>query len=100
MVIFEDLKNKQEKICILGLGYVGLPLAVLLSKHFSVIGFDIHAEKITELQKGVERMGEVDPTTLQSGTIEYTSDPESIRRAQFIVVAVPTPVDEFNIPDL
>lgn len=100
MVSLENLKTKQENICVLGLGYVGLPLAVLLSKHFSVIGFDIHADKVEELERGVERMGEVDPTTLNTGTIEYVSDPEALRRAKFIIVAVPTPVDEYNIPDL
>ncbi len=100
MVNLAQLQSKQEKICVVGLGYVGLPLAVLLSKHFSVIGFDIHKEKIEELQQGIERMHEVDPATLNSGSIEYVSTPEKIREAKYIIVAVPTPVDENNIPDL
>ena len=100
MVTFEALKNKQEKICVVGLGYVGLPLAVLLSKHFSVIGLDVNKKKIDELKSGVESMGEVDPATLQHGTIEYTADPSAVANAKFIMVAVPTPVDEFNQPDL
>ncbi len=100
MVTFEALKNKQEKVCVVGLGYVGLPLAVLLSKHFSVIGLDINKKKIDELNSGVESMGEVDPATLKIGTIEYTADPAAVGQAKFIIVAVPTPVDEYNIPDL
>lgn len=100
MVTFEALKNKNEKVCVVGLGYVGLPLAVLLSKHFSVIGLDINKKKIDELNSGVESMGEVDPTTLTLGTIEYTADPAAVAQAKFIIVAVPTPVDEFNQPDL
>jgi len=100
MVTFEQLKNKQEKVCVLGLGYVGLPLAVLLSKHFSVIGFDIDAKKIDEIKNGIEKMGEVSPSELKTGDIEYTSDPASLKNAKFIIIAVPTPVDAQNKPDL
>jgi len=85
---------------VLGLGYVGLPLAVLLSKHFSVIGFDIDAKKIDELKEGIEKMGEISSLELKSGDIEYTSDPESLKQSKFIIIAVPTPVDEHNTPDL
>lgn len=100
MVTFEALKNKQEKICVVGLGYVGLPLAVLLSKYFSVIGLDINKKKIDELNRGIESMGEVDASTLKIGDIEYTADPQAVSQAKYIIVAVPTPVDEFNQPDL
>ncbi len=100
MVTLDDLKNKKEKVCVLGLGYVGLPLAVLLSKHFSVIGFDIDAKKIDELKNGIENMGEVSPDELSRGDIEYTSDPTCLRHAKFIVIAVPTPVNPSNKPDL
>lgn len=100
MITFEQLKNKQEKVCVLGLGYVGLPLAVLLSKHFSVIGFDIDAKKIEELKSGVEKMGEVAPDELQSGDIVYSDDPTVLAQAKFIIIAVPTPVDDDNKPDL
>ncbi len=100
MINFSDLQSKKEKVCVLGLGYVGLPLAVLLSKHFSVIGFDIDAQKIDELNSGIENMREVDPSELKSGDIVYTSDPESLKSAKFIIIAVPTPVDEHNTPDL
>lgn len=100
MITFEQIQSKQEKICVVGLGYVGLPLAVLLSKHFSVIGLDINKKKIDELNSGVESMREVDPSQLKGGDIEYTADPAAVSRAKFIIIAVPTPVDEFNQPDL
>ncbi len=100
MINFSELQSKQEKVCVLGLGYVGLPLAVLLSKHFSVIGFDIDAKKIDELNSGIENMREVDPSELKSGDIVYTSDPSSLATAKFVIIAVPTPVDEHNTPDL
>ena len=100
MIQLSDLQSKKEKVCVLGLGYVGLPLAVLLSKHFSVIGFDIDAKKIDELNNGIENMREVDPADLKSGDIVYTSDPSSLATAKFIIIAVPTPVDEHNTPDL
>ncbi len=100
MIQLSDLQSKKEKVCVLGLGYVGLPLAVLLSKHFSVIGFDIDAKKIDELNSGIENMREVDPADLKSGDIVYTSDPSSLTTAKFIIIAVPTPVDEHNTPDL
>lgn len=100
MVTLEHFKSKGEKVCVLGLGYVGLPLAVLLSKHFSVIGFDIDTKKIEELNAGIENMREVDPAELRSGDIVYTSDPASLKGAKFIIIAVPTPVDEHNTPDL
>ncbi len=100
MVDFESLESKEKKVCVVGLGYVGLPLAVLFSKHFSVIGLDINAKKIQELKNGIESMNEVDLATLNSGDIAYTSDPSQIQNAHFIIVAVPTPVDERNQPDL
>lgn len=100
MVTLDQLRNKQEKVCVLGLGYVGLPLAVLLSKHFSVIGFDIDKNKIEELKNGIEKMGEVSPDQLHSGDIVYTSDPSCLKDTKFIIIAVPTPVDAQNQPDL
>ncbi|OGH69545.1 MAG: hypothetical protein A3C90_00310 [Candidatus Magasanikbacteria bacterium RIFCSPHIGHO2_02_FULL_51_14] len=100
MVSFEELKSKQECVCIVGLGYVGLPLAVLLSKHFDVMGFDVNEKRAAALRQGSDATGEVAIGALQSAAIEYSTDPEAIRRAKFIIVAVPTPVDEHNIPDL
>lgn len=100
MVKFEDLKNKKEKICVVGLGYVGLPLAVLLAKHFSVTGFDIKTSRIDDLKKGLDKTGEVPESDLKSALIEYTDDPQKIKEAKFLILAIPTPVDSANKPDL
>ncbi|MFH0857437.1 MAG: nucleotide sugar dehydrogenase [Candidatus Magasanikbacteria bacterium] len=100
MVPFSDLKNKKEKVCVVGLGYVGLPLALKLAMHFDVIGLDIDAKKIEELKNGYDRMNEIDSQALKETSLQCTSDEKEIKNAKFIIVAVPTPVDEHNIPDL
>jgi hypothetical protein len=85
---------------VLGLGYVGLPLAVEFAKRHQVIGFDIDAGKIEELQRGYDRMREVETEELAAVRIDYTTNPARMRDAKYIVVAVPTPIDEHNNPDL
>lgn len=85
-------------ICVVGLGYVGLPLACLFSTKFPVIGFDINEEKINQLKKGIDETGEVED--LQQYHLEYTNNPKDIAKANFIIVAVPTPITEDNEPDL
>lgn len=100
MVSFEALQSKQEKVCIVGLGYVGLPLAVLLSKHFGVIGFDVNETRIDELQKGIDTTKEVSQADLDAAPIAYSVDPSVIAYSKFIIVAVPTPIDEQKVPDL
>src|SRR5262249_25006874 len=90
-----------EKIAIVGLGYVGLPVALAFARTFpGAVGFDIHAEKVKELARGFDRNGEVPAAELSSSTLKFTSDPEDLRGATFFVVAVPTPVDENHLPDL
>lgn len=100
MVTFEALKNKEEKVCVVGLGYVGLPLAVLLAKHFDVIGFDIDEKKIGELREGHDRMREVSDSDLAASSLFYTTIPDDISKCKYIIVAVPTPVDENRVPNL
>jgi len=100
MLSIESLKSKQEKICVVGLGYVGLPLAARLAKNFSVIGFDVNEKRVAELKQGIDRTKEVEEKELKEVAIEYSTDPKSIARSKFIIVAVPTPVDSGNIPDL
>lgn len=100
-----EIKNKIEKrevvISIIGLGYVGLPLAVEFGKQFKVIGFDINKERINELQKGNDRTLEVSSDELKEATkLTFTDNIEAIREAQIYIVTVPTPVDEYKIPDL
>lgn len=89
------------RIAVIGLGYVGLPLALELAKRFpGTVGFDIHATKVAELQRGVDRTREVSPDLLSATTLKMTCDPEDMRGADFFIVAVPTPVDDWKRPDL
>lgn len=90
--------NKDIKICVVGLGYVGLPLASLLSKHFSVTGFDINEKKVEDLKNGVDETGEVED--LKKFDINFSSDPKVISDCNFIIVAVPTPIADDKTPDL
>ncbi|WP_257313132.1 nucleotide sugar dehydrogenase [Geothrix fuzhouensis] len=89
------------RIAVVGLGYVGLPLALELAKAFpNTVGFDIHASKVAELQAGVDRTQEVESEALKRTTLKMTANPEDMRGADFIIVAVPTPIDGWNRPDL
>ena len=92
------LKTMETKICIVGLGYVGLPLACLLSKKFEVSGFDISQEKINQLKQGIDQTGEIE--NLGQYKINYSDNPEIISQANFIIACIPTPVDENKKPDL
>jgi UDP-N-acetyl-D-galactosamine dehydrogenase len=87
-------------LAVVGLGYVGLPLAVEFGKQFTTIGFDLSQAKIDAYRRGVDPTGEVDGRELAAATgLEVTNDPAALRRAEFIVVAVPTPIDEAHQPD-
>jgi UDP-N-acetyl-D-galactosamine dehydrogenase len=95
------MKNSDKNIiCIVGLGYVGLPLAVLLDKKYQVIGFDINPKRIEELKANYDRTKEVTSEELKKSNIHFTNNPEDISKANIIIVTVPTPIDEHNIPDL
>jgi UDP-N-acetyl-D-galactosamine dehydrogenase len=90
-----------EKIAVIGLGYVGLPVALAFARKFPrTVGFDIHAEKVKELLAGYDRNHEQPAASLQSTSLEMTSDPDDLKACTFFVVAVPTPVDRNNVPDL
>ncbi|BBD09686.1 nucleotide sugar dehydrogenase [Desulfovibrio ferrophilus] len=100
MITFNDLTSKSRPIAVVGLGYVGLPLAVALSEHFSVIGFDISAQRVQELNTCYDRTGEVNDEALKATTVEYSCNPADLKRAGLVIVAVPTPIDKFRSPDL
>jgi len=93
---------KDKKICLVGLGYVGLPLAVAFAEKFNVVGFDIDASRIQELNNGCDKTLEVDDGLLESvkNNIKYTSDVQDIESCNIYIVTVPTPIDESNRPDL
>ena len=91
---------KGRRIAVVGLGYVGLPIAVAFGKRRRVIGFDINKAKIAELQKGLDRTGEVSAADLKATEVHYTYQPSDLKTADFIIVAVPTPINEALQPDL
>ena len=93
-------KISARKIAVVGLGYVGLPIAVAFGKQQRVIGFDINKAKIAELQKGLDRTGEVSSADLKATDVHYTYQPGDLKTADFIIVAVPTPINEALQPDL
>jgi UDP-N-acetyl-D-galactosamine dehydrogenase len=100
MVTIESLTSRKDKIAVVGLGYVGLPLAVHLAAHFDVVGFDLNAQRLDELRSGHDRTLEVEDSELAAVKIEFTNAEQDLTRCRFIIVAVPTPIDEYNIPDL
>ena len=91
---------KKDKIAVVGLGYVGLPLAAHLSRHFSVIGYDNNPASIAEFKKGHDRTMELTDEELKKSRIQFTSDPEDLSPCRLFIVAVPTPVNDVHIPDL
>lgn len=96
----QNIAAKNDKIAILGLGYVGLPLATELGKKYSIIGFDISEKKISELQQNIDKTGEVSTQALEDADITFSTDPSVISDAKIIIVTVPTPIDENKKPDL
>ncbi len=94
------MTSHNRKISVIGLGYVGLPVAVAFGKQMSVIGFDINAARVTELEEGHDSTLEVEDEELQSADIAFTSDPRDLKQADFHIVAVPTPIDDAKRPDL
>lgn len=90
----------KNKIAVIGLGYVGLPLAAHLSRHFKVVGFDINEEIVSELKKGHDRTMELTDAELKKSKINFTSRQSDLSSCKFFIVAVPTPVDHFHVPDL
>ena len=101
MSIYQAIKNRKEKIAVVGLGYVGLPLAVEFGKRVRVIGFDVNEKRVKELSRGVDRNHESSSEEIRAAKfLSFTSEPEKIQEARFIVVAVPTPVTSTKQPEL
>lgn len=97
--IYQGLISGEEKLALVGLGYVGMPIAVEFAKHINVIGFDINEKRINEYKTGIDSTNEVGES-IKDTKVEFTADPSKLKEAKFIVVAVPTPVNEDNTPDL
>ncbi|MCA1021059.1 nucleotide sugar dehydrogenase [Halobacillus litoralis] len=100
MNLYEKIINKEEKISLIGLGYVGMPIAVAFAQKVDVIGFDIHKEKVNLYKQGIDPTKEVGNEVIKDTTIDFTYEEEKLREAKFHIVAVPTPVKEDRTPDL
>lgn len=98
--MYNDLVKKEAKLALIGLGYVGLPIALEFAKKISVIGFDINENRLAKMRKGIDPCGELDTSAFENVDIEFTSSIEKLKEASFFIVAVPTPIDKHNQPDL
>ena len=98
--MYKNLLSKKKKISIIGLGYVGLPLALEFAKKFSVIGFDISESRVEMMKNAIDPSNELDTSAFENKDIVFSSDPAILKEAHFHVVAVPTPVDDSKIPNL
>lgn len=100
MNLYEKIVNGEEKISLVGLGYVGMPIAVAFSKKVKVVGFDLNAKKIELYKSGIDPTNEVGNETIKNCAVDFTADEIKLREAKFHIVAVPTPVNDDHTPDL
>ncbi len=100
MSLYEKIVKGEEKISLVGLGYVGMPIAVAFAKKAKVIGFDLNSEKIATYKSGIDPTYEVGDDVIKNTTVEFTSDPSKLKEAKFHIVAVPTPINLDKTPDL
>ena len=100
MSLYEEIKNRKEKIAVVGLGYVGMPIAVEFGKYAEVIGFDTNSAKIGLYRSGIDPTNEVGNEAIASAKVDFTDDEKKLREARFFIVAVPTPVNTDHTPDL
>lgn len=98
--MIKEVKNKEEKIAVIGLGYVGLPIALEFARKASVIGFDIHEGRIKMLQNAEDPSQELGKEVFEGCDITFTSNPEDLKEATVFIIAVPTPIDDAKLPDL
>ncbi len=98
--MYQDLVEKKKTLAVIGLGYVGLPIALEFAKKIKVIGFDINAQRVKMMRNGIDPSQELESSAFENCDIEFTNDLDVLRKANFFIVAVPTPVDEHNVPDL
>jgi len=98
--MFNELINKEAKLSVVGLGYVGLPIALEFARKMQVIGFDIKPSRIEKMKQHIDPSQELEAADFEGCDIEFTSNPEDLRQARFHIVAVPTPINNHNLPDL
>lgn len=100
MSLYEKIVNGEEKISLVGLGYVGMPIAVAFSKKVKVVGFDLNAKKIELYKNGIDPTNEVGNDAIKACAVDFTADESKLKEAKFHIVAVPTPVNDDHTPDL
>jgi UDP-N-acetyl-D-galactosamine dehydrogenase len=100
MKIYDALINKQEKLAVIGLGYVGLPIALEFARKIKVVGFDINRKRIELMREGKDPSNELESDKFNGTDIYFTADLEDLRDVKFFVIAVPTPINSSNLPDL
>ena len=100
MSLYDQLISKQEKLAVIGLGYVGLPIALEFARKISVIGFDINTKRVEMMKNGIDPSNELEKSAFEGCDIQFTANMEDLKQAKFFIVAVPTPVDQHNVPDL
>lgn len=100
MNLYQKIISRKEKISVVGLGYVGMPIAVAFAKKVDVIGFDVNKEKIELYKQGIDPTKEVGDEAIKNTTVDFTSDETRLKEAKFHIVAVPTPVRADHTPDL
>ena len=100
MTVYDKLLKKEAKVSLIGLGYVGLPIALEFAKKVPVIGFDIKADRVEMMKNRIDPSEELEAEAFDNCDILFTADPEDLRSASFHIVAVPTPIDDSNMPDL
>jgi len=98
--MYQELVDKEKTLAVIGLGYVGLPIALEFAKKIKVIGFDINAARVEMMRNKIDPSQELESSAFDNCDIEFTNDLEVLKQANFFIVAVPTPVDEHNVPDL
>ena len=98
--LYEKLIRREEKLSLVGLGYVGMPIAVAFARKIDVVGFDLNAKKIALYRSGIDPTHEVGDEVISRSTVDFTSDETRLREAKFHIVAVPTPVNDDHTPDL
>lgn len=98
--LYNDILDKKAKIAVIGLGYVGLPIALAFAKKAKVIGFDINEERVNMMKKGIDPSNELSKADFKDADILFTHKLEDLKKARFFIIAVPTPIDEHNLPDL
>jgi len=98
--MIESLVKKEKLLAVIGLGYVGLPIALEFARKMKVVGFDIKSERVELMKKGIDPSKELEKESFQGCDIHFTYEPNDLKKASFYVVAVPTPIDEYNMPEL